>query len=124
MTEKYRYYRETMEQKDRDLKNAQSSYQEINEAYGRLSRDFDSNLLKLNELQSALQNHNNGKFEEDVKYWQNELRLQENINHEVMQKYNEIVTENTKLQAANDILEKMNRSLTESNISQQKYRGL
>ena len=50
MTEKYRYYRETMEQKDRDLKSAQNSYKEINEAYGRLSRDFDSNLLKLNDL--------------------------------------------------------------------------
>jgi hypothetical protein len=41
-----------------------------------------------------------------------------------MQKYNDIVTENTKLKAANEILEKMNRSLTESNLSQQKYRGL
>ena len=50
MTEKYRYFKQTLEQKEKELKLAQNSFKEMNESYGRISRDFDSNLLKLNEL--------------------------------------------------------------------------
>jgi hypothetical protein len=69
------------------------------------------------ELTSQMQNSSVDKFEDQVKYWQNELRLQENLNHEIIAKYNDIASENTNLVAANDILEKMNRGLTESNLT-------